>query len=942
MSIVLRCLCVQLAIASFLLTQTSSTEAHGNNTGSCAVSERSALVRFKAGLSDPADRLSTWQGDHCCRWKGIRCSKRTSHVIKLDLQGSYDSYLGGNISSSLAGLERLRYLDLSGNSFSGFQLAETLPSLHHLRYLNLSSSGFVGRIPPQLGNLTDLRYLSLGGNADTYSTDITWLSRLSSLEHLDLSSVNLSTIPNWLPVVNMLPSLKVLLLTSCQLNNSPDSLVHSNLTSLETLDISFNLAPKRLAPNWFWGLTSLKLLDISWSQFSGPIPDEIGNMTSMVELYLSHNNLVGMIPSNLKKLCNLETLFIHDAGINGSITEFFQRLPSCSWNKFSALDLSNNSLTGSLPTKLQESWLNLTFIYLGGNKLTGQVPLWIGELRKLTALNLMNNYLDGVIHEGHLSNLARLQRLLLSGNSIAITVNSIWLPPFNLTMIGLRSCLLGPKFPMWLRWQTPIYLDISNASISDIVPDWFWIMVSSLDSVRMQQNQLRGFLPSMMEYMRTSAMDLSSNQFSGPIPKLPINLTYLDLSTNKLSGLPLEFGTPLLEVLLLFGNSISGTIPSSLCKLTSLKLLDLSRNELTGSAPDCIVNQSTKNTESLSLSNLSLRNNNLSGVFPLFLKNCPDLIFLDLAHNKFFGTLPSWIGEKLPSLAFLRLRSNMFHGHIPLGLTKLANLQYLDLSNNNMSGSIPKSIVNCTRMILSRDKSDKFNGVLNFEDVVYRSDVDYTENFTIVTKGQERLYTGEVIYMVNLDLSCNNITGEIPEEIGALVALKSLNLSWNALSAKIPEKIGALVQVESLDLSHNELFGKIPTGLSALTSLSHLNLSYNNLSGEIPSGNQLQTLDDQEYIYVGNPGLCGSTIPKKCPGIELIPATPEHHEDAGNMISFYIAMSSGYVMGLWVVFCTFLFKRKWRIFWFSFCDSLYNRVYVKVAVSWASWTSKDG
>jgi hypothetical protein len=214
----------------------------------------------------------------------------------------------------------------------------------------------------------------------------------------------------------------------------------------------------------------------------------------------------------------------------------------------------------------------------------------------------------------------------------------------------------------------------------------------------------------------------------------------------------------------------------------------------------------------------------------------------------------------------------------------------------------------------------------------------YGENFTVVTKGQERLYTGEIVYMVNLDLSCNSITGDIPEEIGTLVALKSLNLSWNDFSSKIPDKIGSLVQVESLDLSHNELSGRIPTSLSALTSLSHLNLSHNNLTGGIPSGNQLQALDDQESIYVGNPGLCGPMISKKCLGTKFIPATLEHHEDVNDTVSFLIAMGSGCVMGLWVVFCTFLFKRKWRICWFSLCDSLYDRAYVQVAVGWASRT----
>jgi hypothetical protein len=195
--------------------------------------------------------------------------------------------------------------------------------------------------------------------------------------------------------------------------------------------------------------------------------------------------------------------------------------------------------------------------------------------------------------------------------------------------------------------------------------------------------------------------------------------------------------------------------------------------------------------------------------------------------------------------------------------------------------------------------------------------------------------------MVNLDLSSNNLTGEIPEEIATLVALKSLNLSWNTFSGTIPEKIGALVQVESLDLSHNELSGEIPTSVSALTSLSRFNLSYNNLTGVVPSGNQLQTLEDPSYIYIGNPGLCGPPLPRNCSQLKPIPSTQEHHEDGRDVVSFFIAMGSGYVIAIWVVFFTFLFKRKWRVSWFSHCDSVYDRVYVLVAVAWASLTRKN-
>ncbi|XBH76019.1 hypothetical protein VPH35_102734 [Triticum aestivum] len=961
--------CIQIAIALLLFTQAKSTTedtpaVHLNDAiPSCVASERSALLAFRAGLSDPANLLSSWKGDDCCWWKGVYCSNTTGHVVELDLQGTYcktadwsTPVLAGNISSSLLGLKHIQYLDLSCNRFDKIQIPDFIGSLDKLRYLDLSDSMFIGKIPPQLGNLSNLQYLFLASSRwnvgyysfynGTYSTDITWLSQLTILEYLDMTLVNLSTIIHWLPVVNMLPTLKFLRLFACQLRTCPDSLQLSNLTSIETLDLSENDFHKRSRPNWFWDLTSLKYLDISENGFYGPFPDEIGNMTAIVELDFIENNLVGMIPSSMKNLCNLEKLSSAGNNMNGSITKLFHRLPNCSWNKLQGLFLGESNLTGSLPSAPVQRLSNLSQLYLAHNSLTGHVPLWIGELTKLKSLVLISNNLDGVIHEGHLSRLENLKELVLSDNSIAIRVSPKWVPPFSLEYIHLRSCQLGPKFPTWLRWQTHASsLDISNTSISDMIPDWFWISASSVKFLNIQNNQITGALPSTMEFISGKEMDFSSNQLGGPIPKLPINITGLDLSQNNLVGpLPLDFGAPRLETLLLYNNMISGAIPSSFCKLRSLQLLDLSGNNLNGSITNCLVNESNTNMTGLSITNLSLRNNNLSGAFPLLLQKCTRLIFLDLSNNQFSGTLPAWIGEKLLSLSFLRLRSNMFYGHIPVELTKLVTLQYLDLAYNNISGSIPRSISNCTGMAQTRGNSDNlryaFNYISGVNDNVL---VVYSENFTVLTKGQERLYTGEIIYMVNLDLSCNSITGEIPAEIGALVALKNLNLSWNNFIRKIPGNIGALIQVESLDLSHNDLSGEIPSNLSALTSLSRLNLSYNNLRGKIPTGNQLQTLEDPESIYIGNPGLCGPPLSWNCPEPELVPSTRdrEHQEDgSSDMVLLLFVIGSGYVMGLWVVFCTFLFKRRWSAAWYLLCDSLYDRVYLQVAVTWASLRGK--
>lgn len=82
----------------------------------------------------------------------------------------------------------------------------------------------------------------------------------------------------------------------------------------------------------------------------------------------------------------------------------------------------------------------------------------------------------------------------------------------------------------------------------------------------------------------------------------------------------------------------------------------------------------------------------MSNEFPHFLQYATSLRFLDLSYNKFSGSVPIWVVEKMPSLEVLILRSNMFHGHLPRQLSRIVGLHYLDIAHNNISGIIPSSL----------------------------------------------------------------------------------------------------------------------------------------------------------------------------------------------------------------------------------------------------------
>ncbi|VAI24251.1 unnamed protein product [Triticum turgidum subsp. durum] len=903
----------------------------------CIPRERDALLAFKAGLTDPSNYLSSWRAEEdCCRWMGVGCSNRAGHVIKLQVN-SYGA-IGGEIRSSLLTLRHLKHLDLSSNDFGGRPVPQFIGSFSGLTHLLLNYSSFGGRIPHHLGNLSNLVSLDLSSQLPgCYSPDLSWLSRLRKLQYLAMSTVDLSASIDWTHAVNMLPSLVTLELANCGLRNIMPPPLHSNLTSLETLYLDSNSFNSSFGANYLvWDLPALQVMYMYNCGIQGPIPDAVGNLTSIQSLFLSENNFFGMVPSTFKKLKRLQVLRLSKNFISGGTEDLFYRLPG---DELQELYLDHNNLTGTLPDRL-EQFSSLSTLWLSNNKLFGEIPVGIQKLTCLVDLWLDSNNLHGIVTQDHFTNMTNLRNLWLSGNSVTMLVNNTWSTPFSLTSAGFRSCILGPQFPAWIIQQTLDTLDISNTSIHDSIPASFWFGMYRCQVLDLSENQIFGMLPTYFLFggMEAVILDISANQLVGPIPTLPMNLRLLDLSGNNLSGaLPSDIGAPALEILMLFKNSFSGIIPCSLFELQNLQFLDLSENQLNGTLANCLRAPKTSN-----VTMLNLNNNNLLGGIPSFLQRCKELKFLDLAYNGFSGSLPTWIGSKLPYLAFLRLRSNMLSGGIPSELTRMNGLQYLDIASNNISGSIPLSLGNLIDMAHTPDQEGVLFKIVHFGVVsVYKYTNAYTDSLSVVTKGQQLEYTTGIAYMVNIDFSCNSLTGKIPHEIGMLTSLTNLNLSWNHLSSTILVTIGELRALESLDLSRNELSGQIPMSMADLTSLAHLNLSYNNLTGTIPPGNQLQTLDDAS-IYAGNPGLCGPPVSRNCSGTEITPWTlGNQHEGMSDALSLYLGTGTGFVAGLWIIFCGFLFKRSWRIMWFSFFDRVCDWVYVRVAVSWASFTREE-
>lgn len=407
-------------------------------------------------------------------------------------------------------------------------------------------------------------------------------------------------------------------------------------------------------------------MQLHYNNLTGPVPDSLGNLTSIKSLSFAVNHLEGSIPQALGQLQTLEFMGL---GMNG----FSGIIPSSVYNMSSleVFSLPYNKLYGSLPWDLAFTLPNLQVLNIGNNDFTGPLPSSLSNASNLLEFDItMSNFTGKVsIDFGGMPN---LWGLFLASNPLGKGEAD------DLSFLNsLMKC------------RALKVLDLSGSQFGGVLPNSIANLSTQLMKLKLDNNQLSGTIPpGIGNLVNLTDLILANNDFTGSIPVLIGNLQMLgriDLSRNQLSGhIPSSLGTiTRLYSLHLQNNHLSGKIPSSFGNLLYLQELDLSYNSLNGTIPEKVMD-----LVSLTIS-LNLARNQLTGLLPSEVRKLKNLGHLDVSENKLSGEIPDGLGSCL-TLEHLHMEGNFFKGSIPPSFISLRGLLDLDLSRNNLSGQIPE------------------------------------------------------------------------------------------------------------------------------------------------------------------------------------------------------------------------------------------------------------
>ncbi|CAI9088862.1 OLC1v1023310C1 [Oldenlandia corymbosa var. corymbosa] len=229
----------------------------------------------------------------------------------------------------------------------------------------------------------------------------------------------------------------------------------------------------------------MKLANISilGNRVSGPIPKELGNISTLANLTMEYNQLSGPIPPELGNLSSIEKLSLISNNLTGELPPELAKLTT-----IKDFRISDNQIVGTVPGYIS-SWTHLEKLVIQGTGMNGPLPPGLGSLANLSDLRISD----------------------LNGDNMSFPSLG---GAIKLKTLILRNCNISGTLPEDLGALTSLkMLDLSFNKLTGQIPESY-AALSTVTSIFLTGNNLSGPVPDWM-LSRGNEIDLSYNNFSG-------------------------------------------------------------------------------------------------------------------------------------------------------------------------------------------------------------------------------------------------------------------------------------------------------------------------------------------------------------------------------------------------------------------------------------------
>jgi len=265
-------------------------------------------------------------------------------------------------------------------------------------------------------------------------------------------------------------------------------------------------------PEELGDLQSLIWLDLAVGNLTGPIPASITTLADLQFLNIFSHDLTGEIPNNIGDLTELRTLQLSQNALTGVIPNSVTTL-----SNLRNLQLRINDLSGIVPLDVT-NMIELRILQLGGNNFTGFIYPEYGNLVNLIFLELEGNQLTGIIPT-ELGNLINMRDLRLGSQDLTGTLPASLSNMANIDLISIRNTLItGPIPPEYGNLDTLRFLILNSNDLTGMIPPELG-NISSLFQLGLSNNQLTGNIPAtLLNCLNLSGLAIGNNDLEGIIP----------------------------------------------------------------------------------------------------------------------------------------------------------------------------------------------------------------------------------------------------------------------------------------------------------------------------------------------------------------------------------------------------------------------------------------